>query len=83
MKQNNVMMYDTFMWNWLRFSLCGDAIFIASCINYAFVYEIWGLMPKEKIVLGMQLQDLSCCIGFMNDIFIKIQKLWNNEAHWI
>jgi hypothetical protein len=81
MKQNNVMMYDTFMWNWSEFCVCDDVIFIASCINYAFVYEIWGLMPKEKIVLGMQLQDLLCCIGLMNDILIKIQKLWNNEAH--
>jgi hypothetical protein len=42
------MMYDTIMWNWLKFALCDDVIFIASCINYAFVYEIWGLMPKEK-----------------------------------
>ncbi len=31
----------------------------------------------------MQLQDLLCCIGLINDIFIEIQKLWNNEAHWI
>jgi hypothetical protein len=45
MKQNNVMVYDTFMWNWLKFSFCDDVIFIASCINYAFV---WNLKANAK-----------------------------------
>jgi hypothetical protein len=40
MKRNNVTMYDAFMWNWLKFTLCDDALFITICINYAFVDEI-------------------------------------------
>jgi len=33
-------MYDAFMWNWLKFALCDHALFITTCINYAFVDEI-------------------------------------------
>ncbi len=35
MKHDNDTMYVTFMWNWSKFALCDDAIFIASCINHA------------------------------------------------
>jgi hypothetical protein len=29
MKHNNVTIYDAFMWNWAKSSLCNDVIFIA------------------------------------------------------
>lgn len=81
MKHNNVMMYNTFMWNWSKSIFCEDALFIKSCINDAFGNEIQWPMPKEKIVLGIQLQELLGCIGFINNNLVKNQKLWTNKAH--
>jgi hypothetical protein len=40
MKHDNITMYDAFMWNWSKFALFNDALFIASCINHAFSNEI-------------------------------------------
>jgi hypothetical protein len=40
MKHDNVTMYVTFMWNWSKFALYDDVIFIASCINHALENEI-------------------------------------------
>jgi hypothetical protein len=52
MKHDNVTMYATFMWNWLKSTLCDDAIFIASCINHALEDEIQWPTLKEKVTLG-------------------------------
>jgi hypothetical protein len=52
MKHNDVTMYDAFMWNWLKFTLFDDALFITTCINYALVDEIWWAPHKERVTLG-------------------------------
>jgi len=38
-------------------------------------------MPKEKIILGIKLQELLGCIGFIDSNLVKNQKLWTNKAH--
>jgi hypothetical protein len=53
MKHNNVTIYDAFMWNWAKLSLCDDVILIASCINHALVYEIHRPSSFEKVTLGV------------------------------
>jgi hypothetical protein len=40
MKHDNVTMYVAFMWNWPKYALCDDVIFIASCMNDALEDEI-------------------------------------------
>jgi hypothetical protein len=60
-------MYDAFMWNWSKFALCDDAIFIASCINHAL---------EERVTLGAHLQEIPRCIGFIDGTLIEICKPW-------
>ncbi len=48
MKHDNAMMYDTFMWNWLKYFLCDDLIFIISYIDDAIANEIhWPTLEKR------------------------------------
>jgi hypothetical protein len=74
MKHDNVIVYATFMWNWLKYTLCDDAIFIASCVNHALEDEIRWPTPKVRLSLCVHLQEISRCIGFINGILIKIHK---------
>ena len=40
LKHANSVAFDAFEWNWSKFSLCDDAIYIASCVNKAIGNEI-------------------------------------------
>jgi hypothetical protein len=53
MKHDNVTMYDAFMRNWFKFTLCDDAFFIASCIKHALVDEMYYFTLKDKVILNM------------------------------
>jgi hypothetical protein len=55
--------------------LCDDAIYIASCINHALEDEIKWPTPKERITLGVHLQEILRCIGFIDGTLIEFQKL--------
>jgi hypothetical protein len=47
MKHDNIIKYDTFMWNWSKFALCDDALFIASWINNALGNGIqWPIVKR-------------------------------------
>jgi hypothetical protein len=37
----------------LKFTLCDDALFIASCINHALVDEIYCFKLKDEVILNM------------------------------
>jgi hypothetical protein len=41
MKHDNVIMYDAIMWNWNKFVICDDVVFIASSINEAIGNKVW------------------------------------------
>jgi len=82
MKHNNVTIYDAFMWNWAKSSLCDDAISIASCINHALVDEIYWPSSFERVTLGNQLHESSGCLRFINETLVEIQKPWKNPKHW-
>ncbi len=81
MKHDNVTMYVAFMWNWSKYALCDDAIFITSCINHAFEDEIQWPMHEDKLNLGAHLWEISRCIGFIDGILIEICKPLQNETH--
>ncbi len=50
MKNNNVIMHDTFMWNWLKSALCDDTLFITLCINdIALVARVYW---RKKFLLN-------------------------------
>ncbi len=74
MKHDNVIMYVAFMWNWLKFTLCDDAIFITSCINHAFEDEIRWSTLEERLTLGVHLQEIPRCIRFIDGTLIEICK---------
>jgi hypothetical protein len=58
MKHDNISIYDAFMWNWAKSSLCDDVIFITSCINHALAYEIHWPSSFERVTFGNQLCGL-------------------------
>jgi hypothetical protein len=76
-KHDNVTIYDAFMWNWAKSSLCDDVIFIASCINHALANEIRWPSSFERVALGNQLHELPWCLGFIDETLVEIQKPWN------
>jgi len=74
MKHDDVIMYVAFMWNWSKFALCHDTIFIASCVNYALEDEIQWSTLEEILSLGTHLQEISWCIMFIDGTLIEIRK---------
>ncbi len=40
-------MYDAFMWNWSKFAVRDDAIFIASYISEAIGDKVWWPSQEE------------------------------------
>ncbi len=40
MKHDNVVMYDTFSWDWNKIAICDDAIFIILCNDETIGDEI-------------------------------------------
>jgi hypothetical protein len=52
MKHDNVIKYDVIIWNWFKFALCNNALFITSCISNAFGNEIKWPTIEEKVSLG-------------------------------
>jgi hypothetical protein len=50
--KHNITIYDAFMWNLAKSSLCDDVIFIASCLNHALVDEIHWPSSFERVALG-------------------------------
>jgi hypothetical protein len=65
MKIDNISIYDAFMWNWPKSSLCDDVIFITSCINHALADEIRWPSSFERVALGSQWHELPRCLGFI------------------
>ncbi len=80
--KHNITIYDAFMWNLAKSSLCNDVIFIASCINHALVDEIHWPSSFERVALGSQLRELLGCLGFINGTLVKIQEPWKDTKHW-
>ncbi len=81
MKHNNITIYDAFIWNWAKSSLCDDVIFIASCINHALVNEICWPSSFETVALGSQFCELSGCLGFIDETLVEIWKPWKGSKH--
>jgi hypothetical protein len=38
---------------------------------------------QEKVVLTQKLSQLSECIGFIDQTFVKIHQSWNDEMHCV
>ncbi len=76
MKHDNVVLYDTFIWNQNKDVICDDVTFIASCINEAIGDEIKWPTIEEWITLGLciyfEFQGYS--IRLINGTFIEIKK---------
>jgi len=81
MKHDNVIMHDAFMWNWSKLTWCDDAFFTTSCINEALINEIWWPTLEERVALGLQVQKLLGCIGFIDETLMETQKPWKNALH--
>jgi len=81
MKHNNITIYDAFIWNWAKSSLCDDVIFIASCINHALVNEIYWPSYFERVALGSQFCESSRCLGFIDKTLVEIWKPWKGSKH--
>jgi hypothetical protein len=75
------LMYDAIIWNWSKFALCDDALFITSYINHALSNEIRWSTSKERVRLGIHLCELPRCIRFIDGTLVEICKPWQNEVH--
>ncbi len=82
MKYDNVIMYDIFMWNWFKITLCDDVIFgIASSINEAIRDEIQWSIAQEIIGNTINQNTLVLWLHWFHyDMFIKIWKPWQNAT---
>jgi hypothetical protein len=78
MNHDNITIYDAFMWNWAKSSLCDDVIFIASCINHALANEIHWPSSSQRVALGSQLCGLLGCLGVIYGTLVEIQKPWKD-----
>jgi hypothetical protein len=72
MKRNNIIIYDAFMSNWAKSSLCDGVIFITSCINHTLANEVCWPSSFERVALGRQLHELLKCLGFIDKTLIEI-----------
>jgi hypothetical protein len=82
MKYDNVTMYDTFMWNWFKITLCDDVIFIASYINEAIRDEIQWPIAEEIIGNTINQNTLVLWLHWFHyGMFVKIWKPWQNATH--
>jgi hypothetical protein len=81
MKCDNVTIYNVFMWNWAKSSLCNHVLFITSCINNGLIDGIHWPMPHEKVVLDNQLCELLKCIRFIDKTIVEILMSWKDSKH--
>jgi hypothetical protein len=49
-------MYNVFMWNWSKSTLCDDVVFIAPCIINIINNDIWWLAIKEQTSFSTHIQ---------------------------
>jgi hypothetical protein len=64
---NDVTIYDTFMWNWVKLSLCDNVLFIVSCINDVITDKIcWTTLIDKGAWIG-NLYELPMCIRFIDE----------------
>jgi hypothetical protein len=55
MKHDNIVMYETFSWDWNKIAICDDAIFIILCIDETIGDEIWWPFIKEQATFGIHI----------------------------
>lgn len=80
MKNDNVVMYDAFVWNWSKNVIC-DEILIASYINETINNKIWWPIVEEWVTLNTFIPKFRGCVKLIYRTFIEISKPWNNVAH--
>ena len=85
LKHDNTTMFEAHQWNWAKSSVCDDAVFIASCIDYAAKHELRWPNTSERIQLGKMLPEFPGCIGFIDGTLCKIKRqqaiLQRQEIH--
>ncbi len=81
MKNDNVVMYDAFLWNWSKNVICDDGILIPSYINEAINNKIWQPIVEGWVTLNTLIPKFWGCVKLINWTFIEICKPWNNVAH--
>lgn len=65
MKHDNVIYFDSFLWNLLRSTVCDDALFVASCLNEALQDETRWPMTIVRRGLANHIPQLDGCIGIV------------------
>jgi hypothetical protein len=74
MRHDNITIYDAYMWNWCRSSVCDDTIFVASCINEVLASEIRWPSAEERRALGEMVPQFTGCIGLIDGTLCKIRR---------
>jgi hypothetical protein len=65
--------YDTFMWNWVKLSLCDNVLFIVSWINDVIADKlICRTIPIDRGSWIGNLYKLPRCIRFIDETLVEI-----------
>lgn len=81
MKHDNIIYFDSFLWNWSCSIVCDDALFMAFCINKAIHDKICWPTLAERLALVEHIAQLHGCIGFVDGTLIKIHRPYENPDH--
>ena len=79
LKHDNSANMEAFSWNWAKSSVSDDAVFIASCINFACEDEIRWPDAAERSRLGTRIPEFPGCIGFIDGTLCKIRRPHNDD----
>ena len=61
-----------FLWNWAKFSVIDDQVFIATSINWALRDEIQWPDELERQALASMIPTFPGCIGFIDGTLVNI-----------
>jgi hypothetical protein len=81
LKHDNTTIFEAFQWNWAKSSVCDDAVFIASCIDYACDGELAWPDAEKRSRLSRQIPEFPGCIGFIDGTLCKIKKPGGENAN--
>jgi hypothetical protein len=69
MKPNNMVMYNTFLWNWSKSVICDNTILFMLCTSEVIGDKIRWLIAKEQATLGLHILKIQGCIELINGGF--------------
>jgi hypothetical protein len=71
MKHDNMIMYDTFLWNWNNNVICNDAIYVVSYIKEVIINKIQWLLSRNGLPLICTSLSSKVVMNFLMGLSLK------------